>query len=388
MHTSPVDTTADNGKISKAKLKESLASKFQISPELMELIIALLQKSELVIPLTLDTLLIPSLLQLRQPSKLLANERCNFPRKKAASLHFDDSNINLQGIQYYTQGTEQNQMHHILLHFTGMCYRRIFLFDNMPINFWPKLISYCLLSAEANSFHKIIHDNCCSQIPYKPALSADTALIGGLLCKWSYWKNCIELFLGENILLRINSLDISTTLSKLENMHIYKCKTFGNADLELQTKRESFEVAIPDYEIISRLNRMDDVHYSDVMSVQILSHVLEIIDEALKSWVKGSPDDDIYTNKEMSQIIPCPLCYNDNDTSDTCNIQMPSSSTSGVASSYCIAFSIQYILHRNLKYNAVECEKHGGLQTEYLAPDVVSLPLCILLLAKSLYVLL
>ena len=336
----------------------------------MELIIALLQKFEQVIPLTLDTLLIPSFLKSRE---LLVKEKCNFPRKKATSLHFDNFNINLQGKQFFSSCTEQEQMHHILLHFTGMCYRRIFLFDNMPVNFWPKLISHCSLSAEANSFHKIILDNCCLQIPYKPALSTDTALIGGLICKWSFWKNCIELSLGEKVLLRINNLDISATLSKLENMHIYKSKPFGNADLELQTRREGFEVAIPDYEIISRLNSTDNVHYSDVMSMQILSHAMETIDEALKTWVDGSPDNGIYTNTEMSQVIPCPYCYDDKDTSDTCKKEISSVSMSGVPKSYCIAFSIQYILQRNLTYNEVECQNHGGLQIEYLAPDVVSL---------------
>ena len=362
-----VDTPSNNEKLNKAKLEKSLAKKFKVSTELIELIISLLQKFELIIPLSPDTLLMPSFLQSKQTRILFAMEERNFPRKKATCFHFDNRDISPQGREFFSSCTEQEHVHHILLHFTGMCYQRIFLFDNMPMNFWPKLISHCLLSTEPNSFHKIICNNCCPQIFYKPTPSTDTALIGDLLCKWSYWKNCIELSLGENILLCINALDISTTLSKLEKMHIYK----ANADLELQTQKQGFEVSIPDYEIISRASSSDSAHYSDVMSMQILSHVLETIDETLKTWVEGSSSKGIYTNKELCQIIPCPYCYIDKNTQiDTSSSIAAPSDTSN---SNCIAFSIQYVLQRTLYSNEVKCPQHSALQIiiEHLAPDLV-----------------
>ena len=84
-------TASGDGKIKKHKLEESLAKIFQLSPDLMEPVITLLQNFELAIPLSINTLLIPPFIQNKELKKLFSSEHYNFPRKKCAMVFEDDT---------------------------------------------------------------------------------------------------------------------------------------------------------------------------------------------------------------------------------------------------------------------------------------------------------
>ena len=125
--------------------------------------------------------------------------------------------------------------------------------------------------------------------------------------KWSYGKNYIELNLGEYSILRINALFskeenkiVSATRNKLENMVVHK----QNKETieELMQQQEGFEVSISDYVVISRSEDDTKVHQSDLMSMQMLSHVLEIIDEVLRDWFEGLSERGIYSDNYLSHL--------------------------------------------------------------------------------------
>ena len=367
-------------------VERSLAKRFKISREIMESIFILLQKFELAIPLSINMLLIPSFLQNKEPKKLFSIEQHNFPRKKHSSCKFDDSLAT-----NYSRSDRVRfsvlEMMSVDLHSTGMCFRRLFFADHIPPNIWPKLIARFLLSVHQNSFHKIICDNCICGVSHKPTSSAGDALIGNLLCKWSYGKNYIELSLGEYVLLRVNAFQsynndeskhttISATKKKLQTMLVHKKK--GKTAQESMLNCEGFEINIPDYTIISRNSEQSsDIHSSDLLSMQILSHVLETIDEVLRDWFEGLSEEGIYSDKHLSHIIPCPFCCGDDSIDEEVNEynqedDIYSNHQNGPMTNACVAFSIQFLLQQMNKSDSVVCCHHGKLKLKDLAPDVVS----------------
>lgn len=361
----------DDGKIKKHKLEEYLNMKFEISSDFMEPVIALLQKFELAIPLNINTLLIPSFLQNKEPKRLFSSDQYNFPRKKCATS-FDDVSImkckRTDKIRF-----SRTDLMSVDLHSTGMCFQRLFFGHHIPTSIWPKLIARFLLTIEQNCFHKIICDNCVPNVPYKLTSSAGDAVIGSLLCTWSYGKNYIELSLGGYRILHVNALFskednkiISATRSKLEDMVVYKQNDQTVEGMMVQ--QEGFEVNISDYVIISRSDESDEVHHSDLMSMQILSHVLEIIDEVLRDWFEGLSERGIYSDSYLSHIIPCPFCCGDLQVEKNIADHRTAFKNTMATS---IAFSVQHLLQQTRVSSTITCPHHGELEIKYLAPDVV-----------------
>jgi len=358
----------------------------------MEPVFTLLQKFELAIPLSISMLLIPSFLQNKEPKKLFSIEHYNFPRKKHSYYKFDDSLVTKSSRNDKVRFSALEMMS-VDLCSTGMCFRRLFFADRIPPNIWPKLIARFLLSVHQNSFHKIICDNCVCGVPYKLTSSAGDALIGNLFCKWSYGKNYIELSLGEYVLLRVNAfrsynndeskhMTISATKKKLETMMVHKHK--GKTAQESMLNREGFEVNIPDYIIISRNSEQGgDIHSSDLVSMQILSHVLETIDEVLRDWFEGLSEEGIYSDKHLSHIVPCPYCCGDEvieefNVYDQNEDVVPNHQNGPMTTNACVAFSIQFLLQQMNKSDCVICCHHGKVTIKDLAPDVVSVGVMIL----------
>ena len=363
-------TAIGDGKIKKHKLEESLAKTFKLPPDFMEPVITLLQNFELAIPLNINTLLIPPFLQNKEPKKLFSSEQYNFPRKKCAIGFEDTSSMKCRRTDKILFSSAE--LMSVDLRSTGMCFRRLFFAHHIPASIWPKLIARFLLSVEQNTFHKIICDNCVPDVPYKLTSSAGDALIGSLLCKWSYGKNYIELSLGEYSILRVNSLCskednkiISATRSKLENMVVHKQNRQTVEEMMLQ--QEGFEVNISDYVVISRSDKSNKVHHSKHMSMQMLSHVLEIIDEVLRDWFEGLSERGIYSDIYLSHIIPCPFCCGDSQAERSSNNDSPFKNKRATS----IAFSVQYLLQQTCMSSSITCPHHGDLEIEYLAPDVV-----------------
>ena len=399
---------ATDGKANRQALELSLAEKFKIPGHFMEAIITLLNKFELAIPLDGNTFLIPSLLRSKEGNDLqFSGENYKFPRASIVTLKSKCDNArrpsssstpslnscNLPTNTKFSVIAQHLCTKEITLHPTGMCYRRIFIADYIPVNFWPRLIARFLSSAK--SFHKIICNNCFSNIYCENLIEVGNAIIGALPCRWSYSKNHIMLELGYSVILCVNGLygfndvdnkreriPISCSVDKLEKMHIYHGANEGFKSVNVS---DGFEVTIPDYVVHSGPNPDNLVHESRLVSAQILSHVLETIDEMIKTWFEGLMEQGIYSDTYLTQFIPCPYCFGDDrpmhmdvlDASlerrldeDPCNDMITVKAPSGP-----IGFSFQYCLHQARLSTFVECPNCAfgkKLSLKNLAPDIVS----------------
>ena len=406
-------------KANRQALEISLKEKFKISEEYMEPIITLFIRFELAIPLNKNVLLIPSLLKGRKLKFSTLSH--NFPRKRAGSRDSLYSNfkfsynfelksktdslrsnygyeINANRQRCSTSGMPPSVLHSMLdkqikLSFTGMCFRRVFGADHIPANFWPRLIARFLSSVE--SYHKIILNNCFTEIHYENYVDG-SGCIGGLKCEWSYGKNHVIFTLGESDILRVNGLysfyngskrvgiNITDTVDKVRQMQVYH----GSQGFKPINLNDGFEVTIPDYIVNSGADSNNLVHESDLMSAQILSRVLETIDEVLKDWFEGLLERGIYSDKFLTHFIPCPFCFGDDvvlkdvndsdDGSDDGSDEMDDNSSESIPSTNNkkpVGFSVQYCLSQARKFNYVDCPNHtdlGKLPLKYLAPDLVS----------------
>ena len=277
----------------------------------------------------------------------------------------------------------------VVLHSTGMCYRRIFVADYIPINFWPRVIARFLLSTE--NFQKIICSNCFTNVYCESFVEIGNANIGALPCKWSYGKNHIIFMLEHDVILRVNGLygfkdvenrrkkiPISNSVSKLEDMHIYH----GSVGFKSMNVNDGFEVTIPNYVVQSGPSTNNLAHKSRLMSAQILSHVLETIDEVLKDWFEGLLEEGIYSDKYLTHIIPCPYCFGDTKPKEILDASLeeelledPSNDMHSIEVSGGVGFSFQYCLYQARRSNFVRCFNRtcsGRLSLKYLTPDLVS----------------
>ena len=371
----------------------------------MEPIITLFIRFELAIPLDKNILLIPSLVQSKNVA--FSAQRCVFPRARAVS-HYDNlecynqDNIksksatldSLSGRQrsstlYMPAMVQTTIDKQISLFFTRMCYRRVFSADHIPANFWPRLIARFLSSVE--SFHKIICNNCFPGIRCEMFVDGG-ANIGALKCEWSYGKSHVKLTLGSGTILRVNGLYnfhegdrrkrvcISDTVKQIGDMQVYHGDGFKSLNLN-----DGFEVSVPDYIVHSGLDPNNLMHKSKHMSAQILSHVLETIDEVLKDWFEGLLEQGIYSDKYLTHFIPCPYCLadqpidtdssdeseSDESDDDHCDeVCIPSTNNSKP-----VGFSVQYCLSQARVSTYINCPNHQStrkLPLKYLAPDLVS----------------
>ena len=372
----------------------------------MEAIITLLSKFELAIPLDGSTFLIPSLLQSREASDLqFSGENYKFPRTNIVTLKSQRVNTrkpssssasslnayNLPANTEFPVVAQRLCTKEIVLHSTGMCYRRIFVANYIPVNFWPRLIARFLSSAK--TFHKIICNNCFTNVYCENLVEVGNAIIGALRCSWSYSKNHVMLKLGHSVILCVNGLygfndvdnrreriPISCSVCKLEKMHVYHDDNKGFKSVNVN---DGFEVTIPDYVVHSGSNPDNLVHESRLLSAQILSHVLETIDEMIKTWFEGLMEQGIYSERYLTQLIPCPYCFGDDKPmealdatlerelhEDPCSDMLSEKAPNGP-----IGFSFQYCLHQARLSNFVQCPNcvvGKKLSLKCLAPDIVS----------------
>ena len=401
---------AHDGKANRKDLESSLTERFRIPGHFMEAIINLLGKFELAIPLDGNTFLVPSLLHSRNTEGLrFSGKKYKFPRHKdSASVKSKQGSIRKQSsstsslnfcnlpsnTECFSVVAQRLCTKEVVLHSTGMCYRRIFVADYIPVNFWPRLIARFLSSAK--SFHKIICNNCFINVYCENLLEVGNAVIGALPCQWSCGKSHITLKLGDDVIFCANGLygssdvdnnrkkaPISHSVKILEKMHIYHGSDDGFKPVNIN---DGFEVTIPDYIVNSGTNTENLIHESTLMGAQILSRALEIIDEVLKGWFEGLTEHGIYSTNYLTQFIPCPYCFGDTTPKDVldatlekdldedpCDDEIPAKIPSGL-----VGFSFQYCLHQGRLSNFVKCFNSScsygkRLSLKCLAPDIVSL---------------
>jgi len=142
---------------------------------------------------------------------------------------------------------------------------------------------------------------------------------------------------------------------------------------------DGFEVNVPDYVVISYSKSGGEVHQSVLMSTQILSHVLETIDEVFKDWFDGLLELGIYSDKNLCHFIPCPYCYGDKSplVTDDDNIGMIkdgsySQKFDSMTGRDPIGFSVQHCLFQGRRSGIIKCPHHGKLALKCLTPDLVN----------------
>ena len=402
-----IATFTAGGKADRRALESSLAEKFKVLGHFMEAIITLLSKFELAIPLDRNTFLIPSLLQSGEVNDLqFSGESYKFPRTNIVTLKSQrvntrkpssssTSSLNSCNLSTNTELSAVAQQRlctkEVVLRSTGMCYRRIFVANYIPVNFWPRLIARFLSSAK--SFHKIICNNCFCNVYCENLIEVGNAIIGALSCKWSYSKNHIMLELGHSVILCVNGFygfndvdnrrerfSVSHSVLKLEKMHVYHGDNKGFKSVNVN---DGFEITIPDYVVHSGTNPDSLVHESRLLGAQILTHVLETIDEMIKAWFEGLMEEGIYSEKYLTQLIPCPYCFGDDQPMEALDATLEreldedpcSDMISEKAPNGPIGFSFQYCLQQARLSNFVKCPNCAvgkKLSLKYLAPDIVS----------------
>ena len=388
----------DDGKVSRTLILQVFEN-CGIPINYCKLMFKLLCRFEIAIPLDDETLLLPSALKNDSQGKLYSSVNCKFPGDEVPDLAAKNrsSYNNILSIAACAKSPFKS----IELCFTGMCYRRLFLASHIPGNFWWKLIPRFITSA--SSFYQIFLNNCIKGITVERMANVGDAVICNNYCKWLYWSNGITLTFGDNVLLCINSLlqsndnneriPLSVTVDKIKEM-----KFFNGSQWEQQYFKgtEGFEVNVPEYIVQSSIENSEAIHFSCKLGCQILSHILEILNELCSELFRGHPDRGIYSGSYFSQLVVCPYCYGDKSPSfnplvndDKDNVQSTKESLYYFFSQSIgpvdfdkdipppennpYGYNIQVCILEAQKSGILNCPNHGMLRLLYLTPDLVSM---------------
>ena len=315
-----------NGKLSRILLEKMLSDR-GLLPEAIGSVIKLLCNFEIAVPLDANTLLIPSLIDEDAGKRSHINAKYTFPRKNVKKYLSEDLNVEASILFAKMLPAVARMVHtarQLTLHSTGVCYRRIVLLHHIPISFWPRLLARCLSSA--SQFYKIILNNCVSEIPFQRLANPGDVVIGHIPCQWFYWKTGIVLEFDNRTLLSVSNLvnpnvvddhgnrqPSSPTVEKIRKMGL--CTTGKDWQQSFSKFKNGFEINVPDYILEScSADPGGPKRVSSLMSAQIMSHVLEVIDEVLREWLEG--DSGLYSSNSriIQQFVPCPYCFGDKQT--------------------------------------------------------------------------
>lgn len=306
---------------------EQTFSERGLPPEYIGSLIKLLCNFEIAVPLDAETLLIPSLIDdaTDKHSHMFRN-KYTFPRQDVRK-HIADSYA-AQGSVYAAKVLPAvagivHATRRLILHNTGLCYRRIVLLHHIPISFWARLLARCLSSA--SHFYKIILNNCVSDMAFQRLANPGDVVIGQIPCQWIYWKTGITLDFDNRPLLFVSNLvnpnevdeegrkkPFTSTVGKIVNMGLFNGKAWQTS---FEVFNNGFEINVPDYILESwSEDSRGERRVSYLLSAQIMSHILEVIDEVLKEWFEG--DSGLYSSASniIQQFVPCPHCFGDEKT--------------------------------------------------------------------------
>ena len=325
----------------------------------------MLYQFELAFPLDNDILLLPSILQSDPQNKLCSTVKYNFPGMDVPMPKNMRSGV-------------------VDLRSTGLCYRRLFVANNISEKFWFKLIPQ--FASSAKIYYNILLNNCVEGITPEKMANTGDAVIADHHCKCLYWKNRITLLFGDSVLFSINGLmhfeDTPTTVK-------IKAMQFANTKKQLFPKEgDGLEVTVPDYVVQSSLN--GKTRTSCKLSSRILAQVLEILNELCIAFSKGDIDKGIYSQRFLHQVVVCPYCYGDSPVAaDGFEIiERQERSLHSVYKKFIsyvnyqikqfenvggYGFDIQICIFEAQNHGFVCCPNHGRLNLLHLTPDLVSL---------------
>lgn len=318
--------------------------------------------------------------------------------------------------------------HHLQVRETGLIYRRMLLLPPIASGFWSKLIALFL---QKGDFQQIIKAATPGELALHPNGPSHRlrSMIGNLELAWIYWKTGIVLYVGEKVVLRVNSLQenefsdpqasldtrdsvFSVRRNKLRLFH-YQGE-FGWQSVPSHFK-EVIEIVVPEVCIVKLSNNVTNKD-ADVpldLSAKILAKALEIVDEVLKNHCEHLAVTGIYSLNDMLHVIPCAICYGDHDErpqnddiEDSVDLIHPQEAiiphliqnrvghlsqaaevaeehdhgaliagcneTDSLKGDAIHVFTVDMCIKQTFTADFVLCPKHGPLEIQYLAPDLVS----------------
>ena len=327
--------------------------------------------------------------------------------------------------------------HHLQVRETGLVYRRMLLLPPIASGFWSKLIALFLQKAD---FQQIIKAATPGELALHPSGPSHRlrSMIGNLELAWIYWKTGIVLYVGEKVVLRVNSLqesefsDPQTSLDTRDSVYstrrnklrLFHYQGEGGWQSVPNHFKEVIEVVVPEVYIERSFNSAasGDADPPLDLSAKILAKALEIIDEVLKNHCEHLAVTGIYTLNDMLHVIPCAICYGDRDErpQDDDNIDdslinsesvhpheallphllqngvhlsqrhglgeavdvhdrsyptVESSLTDSLRGDAIHVFTVDVCIKQTFTADYVLCPKHGAMEIQYLAPDLVSVHL-------------
>ena len=255
---------------------------------------------------------------------------------------------------------------------TGVVMRRLYVLHGTPIGFWPQLISHFYTE---RIFSNIVKE------AIKRTLQHGVDPGDSFASKWRYHKHSIELVTNNVTILTIGSvgrdyMDMKQTSHRSEinlaSFHFY------NDQGELKESDFKFYsgvlIEVNDFVFVSS-NSERVINCTPDMcqhSAELLTFAVEMLDCLLSEVFHRTRmyDDSSW----LKELIPCPFCLEDERVGEA---DYPSSDGYGYGeqeaahSQEPCYFTINYCLTKIKTNQRLQCPKHGGLEMESLAPDLV-----------------
>lgn len=291
-------------------------SDYQLSPPFQEVFCKLLFRFELAIPIDESRLFFPSLLLTH--SQFYYFKLCySFPRNVDLHTLITELRDNYFSGQITVKHSLSASMN-VTLQPTGLCFRRFFVLTVVPVPLWPRLISWCITGSK---FLEIIKKNCLNTLPFQSLQDLGKTRVGNSILEWIYWKNGIELRLCDKTLLQISSVDLTGCNEGTQNvyLHAYVKDIYinnGNQWLKLPLAYTGgLVVTVPECILFSVGDSPDQYKISSLVSAQIFTHCIEVIDEIFMEWFTTASTGSVMqaVSKYLVSFTPCPICVGDED---------------------------------------------------------------------------
>ena len=392
-----------------------------------KLIRSFLNELHIIHQVNRDYCLVPSAIDSDPVLKSQA-EYGSFPRASVYQIqHMDADSLPSFG----TIHTNSYDRHHLQVRETGLVYRRMLLLPPIASGFWCKLIALFL---QKTDFQQIVRDATPGELDLHPSGPSHRlrSVIGNLELSWIYWKTGIVLYVGEKVVLRVNSLqeneftDPQWTLDARESVYsvrrnklrLFHYQGEGGWQSIPTHFKEVIEVIVPEVFIERSAGSAAGDDTPMDLSAKILAKALEIVDEVLKNHCEHLALTGIYSLNDMLHVIPCAICYgdrderprddDDNDSMDPLDLVHPQEAIiphliqngvhlpqaeppAGLREDHTHhlhrdepgmedslkedaihVFTVDACIKETFTADFVLCPKHGPLDIQYLAPDLVS----------------
>ena len=362
-----------------------------------------------------DNYLVPSAIN-PDPNLSLDAKLGHFPGQNRRDSSEIDDTENVAFSPYKTQSPK------LCVVGTGLVYRRTLHLPPIASGFWSKLISLCIQQEE---FLSLLSTGD-SAAGYETHISTNRlrAMLGNVGIEWQYWKTGIMLIADDKLLLRVNSLQrdvfvdprhrlvISSALSKVQNFQYRMAGLWTGISDHLS---EVIEIIVPQMILeetssAGSLPKPSTTPVQESVSAKLMAKVLELIDEILKNHCEHLAMGGIYTVNDMLQLVPCPLCYGDEDhrapgvaarpkrmrsaqsqrqTVGAEQKELQSRPERALSKSVVVhteerranaqvlyTFRVDEVIQETMVSDCILCPTHGQLEIAHLAPDIVRMALC------------